>query len=237
MKNAILSFISMFFLPIILLRGISAPIEDTPKEVKPTPTPATDVIAFLETDQFMDTFVRFFHDEYTYGGELNGNVLYAMSLLCVNAAYNEKPTFSIPESLDRGDRFGTIKKSDLEHVTEMILGPNVDLTKYHTTLALGEVSYEDYRGFTVWTDGYFPEEDVYRFIYGRDTWNDDPCGIDRSSVQITETDESLVYTATVDQYEMWGSDIIAETKNLTYTFEKNVSDGLMYYKLISIKEN
>lgn len=233
MKSAILSFISMFFLPIILLRGISAPIEDTPKEVNPTTTPDTDVIAFLETDQFMDTFVCFFHDEYTYGDELKGNVLYAMSLLCVNAAYNDKPTFSVLESL--AEHFIEIKQSDLEHVTEMILGPNVDLTKYHTTLG---GSYDGYfPGFNILTDGYFPEENVYHFIYGRDTWNDDPCGIDHSSVQITETDESLVYTATINIYEMWGSDIIAETKNLTYTFEKNVSDGMMYYKLISIKEN
>ena len=178
-------------------------------------------IPFLEIDQFMDYFVRFFHEEYSSGDELKGNVLYAMSMLCICAGYNESPTFDLIENLDEG--FFAVKQDDLVHVTEMILGKNVDLTKYHET-------------FCGVPDGYFPEENAYHFAYGGDFRNDDPCFIDHNTVQITETDNSLVYTATVNLYDIWFSDNIVETKNLTYTFEKNVSDGLIYYKLISIKE-
>ena len=208
------------------LRGTSATTTNA-QHVRDTSYP------FLEMNQFMDTFVRFFHDEYSKDEELKGNALYAMSLLCINAAQQEKPTFSIVQN-DK-EHYVEIKKSDIDYVTGMILGKDVDLTKYHGTL--GKKPEETDPRFNYLIDEYLSGENVYHFIIGRDYWNDDPCAIDHDTVVIEEDSSKLVYTARINIYEEQFSDVIAESKDLTYTFEKVCDNELMYLRLVSIKEN
>ncbi len=178
---------------------------------------------FLEINQFMDIFVRFFHDEYSKGDELKGNALYATALLCINAANNEHATFSIPESVD--GRYGTISRRDLEYIAKKIFGEGVDLTKYHST-------------FTGTYDGYFPDEEAYHFGNGTDWWHDDPCAIDHDTVVIEEVSAkpTLIYSAGIDIYDEQFSDVVAESKYLTYTFKKVCDNELMYLRLVSIED-
>ncbi len=165
MKSAILSFISMFFLPIILLRGISAPVEDTPKndalitEGEVTVTSLENLKRYADAglvDEYLyDELYRFLVDGWEYP-EVNDEVEIS----------DYSITFDLPfDGFEGFDFYFTVSKSGLS---------TLPVGKYHKQLITG-VYYFYLNDVDVVTEEKYndvPEvKKLRQFIGSSYTWN------------------------------------------------------------------
>ena len=116
----------------------------------------------------------------------------------------------------------TIEGEGLRKIAKNLISDGVDLSKHHSDMENS-------------SDKYDADKDLYTVYYARDYWGEDKYCLDtEKELVITETDDAVTVTAEVQYVPNLGS--VENVRTLQYTFDKVVSDGVLFYRINSIKE-
>ena len=118
--------------------------------------------------------------------------------------------------VDKDTQVMTIEGEGLRKIAKNLISDDVDLSKYSF-------------------DRYDADKDLYTVAYAKDYWGEDKYTLDtEKELVITETDDTLTVTADVQYVPNLGS--VESVRTLQYTFDKVVSDGVLFYRINSIKK-
>ena len=116
----------------------------------------------------------------------------------------------------------TIEGEGLRKIAKNLISDGVDLSKHHSDMENS-------------SDKYDADKDLYTVYYARDYWGEDKYCLDtEKELVISETDDAVTVTAEVQYVPNLGS--VENVRTLQYTFDKVASDGVLFYRINSIKE-
>ena len=172
----------------------------------------------MDIQAYMQYFVGYFHEPYKTGDDISD--ISVLNLCFLYALYDAESLDFV--KVDKDTQVMTIEGEGLRKIAKNLISDGVDLSKHHSDMENS-------------SDKYDADKDLYTVYYARDYWGEDKYCLDtEKELVITETDDAVTVTAEVQYVPNLGS--VENVRTLQYTFDKVVSDGVLFYRINSIKE-